>query len=100
ARPPEPPSALRPGLDPALDRLVVACLALDPAARPASPGLVAGALERWLDGGTGPADRLGSSASRPALQPATTDRRAWWAAALLLGAVALGVWAMRPAPPR
>ena len=50
AAPPRPPSALRPGLPPALDALCVRCLARDPAERPGSAQAVADALEAWLEG--------------------------------------------------
>ncbi|MCO5171270.1 MAG: serine/threonine protein kinase, partial [Planctomycetes bacterium] len=40
SRPPRPPSALRPEVDPALDDLVLRCLAKRPADRPASAGAV------------------------------------------------------------
>jgi len=48
-RPPEPPSSLRPAVDPALEAIVLAALARDPAARPSAAGL-AERLEAWLEG--------------------------------------------------
>ncbi|MCO5171297.1 MAG: protein kinase [Planctomycetes bacterium] len=44
--PPPPASRARPGLDPALERLVLECLAKDPGARP-TPGVLAARLARW-----------------------------------------------------
>ena len=47
---PEPPSRLCPGLDPALERLCLRCLAKDPARRPPSTEVLARELGTWLRG--------------------------------------------------
>jgi len=47
---PEPPSALAPGLDPALDRICLRCLAKDPADRYPSAAALARDLDLYLQG--------------------------------------------------
>jgi serine/threonine protein kinase len=49
-RPPEPPSALRPGIDRGLERICLKCLAKEPARRYASADHLAADLENWLAG--------------------------------------------------
>ncbi|MBI4871534.1 MAG: SUMF1/EgtB/PvdO family nonheme iron enzyme [Candidatus Riflebacteria bacterium] len=50
AGPPAPPSWLRPGLSPAVDRLVLQCLEAEPSARPSSALLVEAALRELEEG--------------------------------------------------
>jgi tetratricopeptide (TPR) repeat protein len=76
---PEPPSAVRPDLDPALDAVCRKALATDPARRYARMSEFAEVLGRWLAGGL----------SRPANRPGS--RRWRWAASTLAGCLALGL---------
>jgi serine/threonine-protein kinase len=71
---PRRPRALRPDLDPALERIVLRCLRRQPALRYASAGELAEDLERWLAG------------ERPPFRP----RR--WAAGLWHGASPRLMW--------
>ncbi|HJL14205.1 MAG TPA: serine/threonine-protein kinase [Sandaracinaceae bacterium LLY-WYZ-13_1] len=74
---PEPPSAHAPGIDPALDALVLACLAKDPADRPSDASAVERALrdtrlaERWTEADAAAwwASVRSSKAPAPALSP-------------------------------
>ena len=53
ARPPAPPSRLRPGIDARLDAICLRTLAPDPRRRWSSAGEMAAALEQWLHAGPG-----------------------------------------------
>ncbi|ACU74480.1 serine/threonine protein kinase [Catenulispora acidiphila DSM 44928] len=82
---PDPPSRHRPGLPPELDRLVLALLAKDPAARPAGAQVVREALEGMLPApkaagtaasGVGAAAAATVAATVPAVEPTVVDAAA------------------------
>ncbi|HET7686195.1 MAG TPA: serine/threonine-protein kinase, partial [Candidatus Limnocylindria bacterium] len=106
-----------PGVDPPLARIVVACLAVDPAQRPRHVGSVAAALRSWLAGepvdallapaGMADTDAItaaaipvappdapvapaaAAAAARPRAPVARRDGPSWWLIVALLVAVAL-----------
>jgi serine/threonine-protein kinase len=98
-RKPPRPRAIRPGLDPALERIVLRCLHREPGLRYGSASEVADALDRWLVG------------RRPPVQPwywlswvwyTARLQAAWIGMALLVvggAAVVLALWALDPDRP-
>lgn len=70
-REPAPPSTHAPGLDPALQAIVLRCLAKDPALRYGDGNELAAALEGYLSGAAGwPAAAATGAAGRPGLRAA------------------------------
>jgi hypothetical protein len=75
--PPEPPSRLRPGIDPGLEAICLKALAKAPAERFASMDAMATALQQYLSG-------VSTGQYVPPLPPAPNRRRLWPALAGLL----------------
>ena len=117
---PPPPSAVKPGIDPALDALVLECLAKEPAERFQSVAELGKELRRYKrESGrsrVSTVSRVGSFAAAPAATaasvaggtaagPATSGRgagreRIAWAGALLLAIAAIGYFLiMKPGRP-
>ena len=92
-RPPRAPSALRPGLPPALDAICLRAMASEPEERYPSAGALADALAAWRAAGGGSRDGAGGLAR---------SRRAAGLVSLGIGlVVAIGGWAATrtPEPP-
>ena len=85
---PEPPSGLRPGIPPALEALVLRCLAKDPADRPPGAEAVVTALDTLATGALTPTASAPAAATR---RGAPRSRMAALAGGALLAAAAAGV---------
>nr|WP_281371463.1 serine/threonine-protein kinase [Petropleomorpha daqingensis] len=93
-QPPPPPGALRPGLPPGMDDVVLRGLAKDPAQRWDSAGELAAAARAALE--TVPTRSATAVQPAPPAQPVPPPpgRRRWWlpVAAALLAAIAVAGW--------